>query len=72
MAKGLVTRTQESADRRCVLLELTPYASKVLDANFEENRAWMKGQMASLTSEELNSIQQVMEILKRTFTPEGS
>ena len=72
VAKGLVTRRQESDDRRCVLLELTRHASSVLDANFQENRIWMKGQMASLTSEELNSIQQVMEILKKTFTPEES
>ncbi len=69
VAKGLVTRRQESDDRRCVLLELTRHASAVLEANFQENRLWMKGQMASLTSEELKSIQQVMEILKKTFTP---
>ena len=72
VAKGLVTRRQESDDRRCVLLELTRHASTVLEANFQENRIWMKEQMASLTSAELNSIQQVMEILKKTFTPEES
>jgi DNA-binding MarR family transcriptional regulator len=71
VAKGLVTRTQESDDRRCVLLELTPYASKVLDANFEENRAWMKGEMAGLSPDELGSIREAMEILKRTFAPEA-
>jgi DNA-binding MarR family transcriptional regulator len=69
VTKGLVTRRQESDDRRCVLLELTPHASAVLDANFQENRIWMKGKMVSLTLEELNSIQHVMEILKKTFTP---
>ena len=69
VTKGLVTRRQESDDRRCVLLELTRHASAVLDANFQENRIWMKGKMVSLTLEELNSIQHVMEILKKTFTP---
>jgi DNA-binding MarR family transcriptional regulator len=69
--KGLVTRRQESADRRCVLLELTPHARKVLEANFNENRVWMKRKMASMTPEELTSIQNAMVILKNTFTPEG-
>jgi DNA-binding MarR family transcriptional regulator len=69
VAKGLVTRTQESGDRRCVLLQLTAYASEVLDANFEENRDWMKGKMASLTAEEQASIRGAMEILRKTFTP---
>ena len=69
VTKGLVTRRQESDDRRCVLLELTRHASAVLDANFQENRIWMKGKMVSLSLEELNSIQHVMEILKKTFTP---
>lgn len=72
VAKGLVTRRQESDDRRCVLLELTRHASTVLEANFQENRVWMKGQMASLSAKELKSIRQVMEILKKTFTPEES
>ncbi len=70
--KGLVTRRQESDDRRCVRLGLTPHASKVLDANFQENRAWMTGRMASLTPDELSRIQNVMGILRKTFTPEGS
>jgi DNA-binding MarR family transcriptional regulator len=68
--KGLVTRRQESDDRRCVLLELTPHANRVLDANFKANRLWMKTRMASLTMEELNSIRQAMKILKKTFSPE--
>jgi len=67
--KGLVTRRQEIDDRRCVLLELTNHANEVLDANYEENRSWMELKMASLTGEELNSIQRAMEILKETFTP---
>jgi DNA-binding MarR family transcriptional regulator len=72
VAKGLVTRRQESGDRRCVYLELTPHASEVLDANFKENRGWMRLQMASLSQDELKSIQIAMEILKKTFSPEES
>lgn len=69
VTKGLVTRHQESDDRRCVLLELTPHAREVLDANYEENRRWMEEKMAALTPEELCSVRQAMEILKKTFTP---
>jgi DNA-binding MarR family transcriptional regulator len=69
VAKGLVTRTQESGDRRCVSLELTPYAVEVMDANFQENRVWMKGEMASLTKEELACLVKAMGILKGTFLP---
>jgi DNA-binding MarR family transcriptional regulator len=69
VAKGLVTRTQETGDRRCVRLELTAGASEVLDANFEENRLWMKGKMASLNAEEQLCIRKAMEILRATFTP---
>ncbi len=72
VAKGLVTRRHESDDRRCVLLELTPHASRVLDANYQENRSWMKTRMASMSREEMKSVHQAMEILNRTFTPEES
>ena len=72
VAKGLVTRRQESEDRRCVLLELTPQAREVLDANYEENRIWMEARMASLTPAELASIRAAMDILKRSFAPEAN
>jgi DNA-binding MarR family transcriptional regulator len=70
--KGLVTRRQEGEDRRCVLLELTPYASEVLDANYEENRAWMTEKMGGLTVAELGELRTAMEILKRAFATEES
>jgi DNA-binding MarR family transcriptional regulator len=69
-AKGLVTRLQESGDRRRMRIDLTPYAGRVLDENFEENRAWMKARMAALTGEELASVREAMATLRRTFTPE--
>jgi DNA-binding MarR family transcriptional regulator len=72
VSKGLVTRHQESEDRRCVRLELTPYAIEVLDANFDENRAWMKERMTSLTAEERALIQEAMKTLRKTFIPEES
>jgi DNA-binding MarR family transcriptional regulator len=69
VVKGLVTRAQEGGDRRCISLELTPRAVKVLDANFQENRVWMKGEMASLTKEELDCLVKAMGILRKTFLP---
>jgi len=69
--KGLVTRTQETEDRRCVKLALTPYAGRVLDENFEENCAWMAGRMAGLNGEQLDTIQRAMTILRATFLPDG-
>jgi DNA-binding MarR family transcriptional regulator len=67
VARGLVTRLQESGDRRLVRLVLTPYANEVLDSNFRENRAWAKEKMASLPADELGSVLKAMEILKTTF-----
>jgi DNA-binding MarR family transcriptional regulator len=71
VSKGLVTRHAESDDRRCVRLELTAQAGEALDANFEENRAWMEGEMSRLTSEELESIRAAMGALKGTFAPDA-
>jgi len=70
--KGLVTRTQESADRRCVRLALTPYASEAMDANYQANRLWMKAKMSSLSSEELECVRASMDILRATFMPDES
>jgi DNA-binding MarR family transcriptional regulator len=70
VAKELVTRREESGDRRFVRLELTPYAREVMEANFEENRAWMKAKMSSLSVGDLASVQRAMEILRGTFTPD--
>ena len=69
--KGLVTRRQKGGDRRCVLLELTPYASEVLDANYEENRAWVRERMASLTVTELGEVRRAMATLRGVFAPDA-
>jgi len=65
--KGLVTRSRESDDRRLVRLELTPYASGAMDANFRENRDWMKKKMGFLSPEEMETIKNAMETLKKVF-----
>ncbi len=67
--RGLVTRAQESGDRRLVRLELTPYADEVLDENYRENRAWTKEKMAALSPEELDCVRKAMNILRTIFAP---
>jgi DNA-binding MarR family transcriptional regulator len=68
--KRLVTRSEDGDDRRCVRLELTPYARKVMDANYQENRLWMRAKMAALPEADLAAVRKAMEILRETFTPE--
>jgi hypothetical protein len=52
-----------------VLLQLTARASRVLDANYQENRAWMKDRMSPTASSDLDTVREAMRILKTTFTP---
>jgi len=68
VAKCLVTRLRESDDRRLVRLELTAHASGIMDANFLENRDWMKKKMQFLSPEEMENIMKAMETLKKVFT----
>jgi len=69
VAKGLVARSGSSEDRRRQRLELTPRAAEVLDANYQENRAWMRAKMAQLSSGELETVRCSMEILRGIFAP---
>ncbi|HET6485206.1 MAG TPA: MarR family transcriptional regulator [Spirochaetia bacterium] len=70
--KGLVTRQQQSADRRCFRLGLTPHAAAVLEANSHEIRGWMGQTLAGSGVDELKRIQSVLATLKKTFAPEES
>jgi DNA-binding MarR family transcriptional regulator len=67
VSKGLVMREQESKDRRLVKLALSDFAGKVLDENFEENRVWMRGRMASLGPDNFSLVVEVMQILRQVF-----
>ena len=70
-AKGLIARRQESGDRRLVKLELTEFAARVLDENYEENRLWMKSRMKSLPASELLLIEDAMKALGAIFARDG-
>jgi DNA-binding MarR family transcriptional regulator len=68
--KGLVTRMSDVDDRRSARLTLTPYAEKVLDANYDSTREWMKGKMQTISSDEAEQVICAMEILKKLFNSE--
>ena len=69
--RGLICRRQNAQDRRNIPLELTGPGNALLDTISEKNRAWMRGRMASLTVQELNTLTRAMEILAGTFVGPG-
>jgi DNA-binding MarR family transcriptional regulator len=69
VAKGLVSRCQQTDDRRFVQLELTESGNQLLNEIFKKNRSWMGEKMKSLSREELVGVMDAMEILRKTFDP---
>ena len=67
VGKGLVTRRQNTGDRRFVQLELTDEGSDLLSAIFSENRAWMQAKLSILTPEQMAQIVAALESLKSAF-----
>ena len=65
--RGLLCRRQNAQDRRNIPLELTEAGNALLDTIWGKNRTWMKEQMAGLTVQELQTVNDAMEILGRTF-----
>lgn len=63
--KGLLTRVQSKQDRRYVELALTEAGNHLLDTVFQETRAWMKERMRVLNADELETVAQAMEIMKK-------
>ena len=65
--KGLIDRRQHTDDRRFVTLELTPSGDELLNAIFNENRAWMVEKMSAFTPEELERMLLAFQSLRDTF-----
>ena len=63
--KGLLTRVQSTQDRRYVKLALTNEGNHLLGTVFNETREWMKERMHALTVQELTTIAEAMEIMKK-------
>ena len=65
--KGLITRKQDSIDRRHVQLALTENGSALLASIFDSNRAWMLSKLEKLSQDQLSDAMQAMQVLKKTF-----
>ena len=63
--KGLLTRVQNTQDRRYVELALTDDGNNLLDTVFRETRTWMKERMNKLSTSELETIVNAMEAMKK-------
>jgi DNA-binding MarR family transcriptional regulator len=63
--KGLVTRRQDSRDRRSTHLELTEKGNALLNAIFEQTRNWMAEAFSSLEEEDLDQLVRGLEVLKK-------
>jgi DNA-binding MarR family transcriptional regulator len=65
--KGLISRRQETGDRRFVHLQLTQQGDTLLNQIFYENRTWMLSKMDDLDPDQLSSLVNALEILKESF-----
>lgn len=68
--KGLITRRQESGDRRFVHLALTPQGQELLDQIFHQNHEWMMEIMADVSTEDLERIITGLALLKAALEPQ--
>jgi len=66
VAKGLVTRNRDTGDRRHVRLALTDTGNGLLDAIFEDTDRWMMRLLVPLSDEELQTLAEAMQALRKT------
>lgn len=65
-ADGLVVRRRDEADRRLLLLEITPAGRGVIGRDMTARRAWLAGAMdAALTVEEQAELARAAELMQR-------
>ena len=62
---GLVTRTPHPTDGRQVVIELTPAAHELLDAEARAREAWLSGRLEQLGSDELEILQAAATIMDK-------
>ena len=66
--KGLIVRTQEAHDRRCIRLDLSQSGCDLLDSLFADTRSWMRTRLDRLSEAEMCQISQSMLSLQDAFT----
>jgi DNA-binding MarR family transcriptional regulator len=67
VSRGLVNRVHDSHDRRKVCLSLTPPGREQLRSAHRSTEKFLAERMSALPDDELNSISQAMDLLKRLF-----
>lgn len=65
--RGLVSRSQNAADRRQVPLALTAEGERVLAVIFDEAERWLAGKFQPLDQQELDQALAGMSILQKVF-----
>jgi len=66
--RGFVIRNQDPNDRRNVPLALTDEGQRVMDNIFAKAEKWLLSHFEQLSTEELDTLYQGMEILRKLFT----
>jgi DNA-binding MarR family transcriptional regulator len=64
---GMITRVQETRDRRYVRLDLTEAGRSLLNAIFDDTRSWMAEKLSVLNDADLEKFIQGMETLQKTL-----
>jgi DNA-binding MarR family transcriptional regulator len=62
---GLIVRRRKDQDRRRIELELTIAGEKLLEAVFQDTRAWMRSRLAGLAHDELEIIVRALDCLQK-------
>lgn len=65
--KGLITRQESAADRRCLALVVTPDGESIVNAARAQAQDSMAKTLGSLSDEELATVQRAMELLHPLF-----
>jgi len=63
--KGIIRRTTDTNDRRHIQLTLTDPGNILLDSIFEDTRQWMMQTLTPLSDEELQTLTQAMDFLRK-------
>jgi DNA-binding MarR family transcriptional regulator len=65
--KGLISRQHDPADRRNIPLALTTEGQRVMSGIFDETERWLASRFDRLTTAELESLLQSMDLIQKVF-----
>ncbi len=70
VSRKLISRTNDSQDRRRVCLALTPQGHEELKAAYSHTQEYLAEKMSRLAEEDIKAISRAMQVLKELFTLE--